>query len=305
MTNSKSLDLIKDIIVNIDNDKYPYLKKILVENKSDIKSENSNDELQQFINDNEDIEYIIISVKTGDNIDNLLDKIYNEVNSPDNNIPINKIAKTNLKEDLDATFSLILLGESSVGKTNFMMRYSLNIFETKFLSTYGLNRESKRVQIYGKKIYNVLITDTAGQERFRSLPKRYYKNQNGVLLLFSLDDKKSFLEVSNWMNDIKNNNQENENIIIYLIGNKIDLIENGEEKITKEEKEELIEKIGVKYYEISCKWDLNVEEVMARMILDCYKSNRPRNPSFQLTGEKTLEKEAGCCIAKIGGNDHQ
>lgn len=116
MTNSKSLDLIKDIIVNIDNDKYPYLKKILVENKSDIKSENSNDELQQFINDNEDIEYIIISVKTGDNIDNLLDKIYNEVNSPDNNIPINKIAKTNLKEDFDATFSLILLGESSVGK---------------------------------------------------------------------------------------------------------------------------------------------------------------------------------------------
>ena len=145
MTNSKSLDLIKDIIVNIDNDKYPYLKKILVENKSDIKSENSNDELQQFINDNEEIEYVIISVKTGDNMDNLLDKIYNEVNSPDNNIPINKIAKTNLKEDFDETFSLILLGESSVGKTNFMMRYSLNIFETKFLSTYGLNRESKRV----------------------------------------------------------------------------------------------------------------------------------------------------------------
>ena len=311
MNNHDSFHHVKDMIFNINDEKYPYLHKIIVENKSDISTKTPNEELQRILREYSSIDNIKISVKTGDNIDNLLNKIYDEVNSPENNVfPINKVSKCQLKDyskkDCKRTFSLTLIGESAVGKTNFMSRYAKNSFNSHFMSNIGVNNEYKKVKINDKDLYYLTIWDTAGQEQFRSIPRKYYLNADGIFLMFDVNDKNTFEEVSFWINDInesrgetEGNNGETEQrgFPIFLIGNKIDLVENEEEKITREEKEEFAKKIGVKYYEVSCKWNLNIEEVMARMILDCLNTVRHRSKSFVLTKDNNnkRDKKGGCC----------
>ena len=312
MNNHESFTPIKNIFAGIDNDKFPNLSKIIVENKSDLKSEKPNEELQKFINGNPNVGYIEISLKNGDNVDNLLNKIYDAVNSPKNVlIPINKVAKgTSNKYSIDnceKPFSLILVGNTAVGKTNLMARYARNGFQSLFLSTNGYNQEIKILKI-NNRFYHLTLWDTAGQERYSSLPRKYYKNVDGVLLLFDLTEKESFEQTSKWIEDInqystRSDEEENEKKdngpIIYLIGNKLDLLANGEEIITQEEKEALSKKLGVKYYEVSAKWNLNIEEVIARIILEIVNLNRnSRRKTFIVKKNQEPVKKKGCCLSK-------
>ena len=320
MTNPESLNKVKDIILNINDEKYPYLQKIIVENKADISPETSKEEIQKFFVDYSNLVHISISVKTGYNIDNLLNKIYEENNSTRNNlIPINQVAKSTFKikqnEESKTSISLILVGNSQVGKTNLMGRYAKNAFQTLFISSIGILNERKKIKINNKEICHLTLWDTAGQERFMSLPRKYYRNVDGVLLLFDLQNKESFTDISKWMDEINDysgttdeveeeKNDKSRRPIVYLIGNKIDLLYNKEVEITQKEKNELIKKIGVKYYEISCKWNLNVEEVMARIILECYKINRPREKIIQITKITNSNRE-GCCLGKNNNKKNQ
>ena len=105
------------------------------------------------------------------------------------------------------------------------------------------------MKIENKNIYQLKLCDTAGQERYRSIPRKYYRNADGILLLYDVEDKESFEHIEEWMqdikeylckNDVKEGIEKNENnLVIYLLGNKIDLINNGKEKVTKEEVEKL------------------------------------------------------------------
>lgn len=325
MNNYDSLFIVKDIILNIDDEKYPYLQKIIIENKSDISPETPDDELRKFLNDNKDIDYIKISVKTGYNIDNLLNKIYDEVNSPENNVfPIDKISKDNLrvytKNNISGVINLILLGESCVGKTNFMTRYTRNMFNQIFVSTVtGVNKEYKMLKI-NDKYYNLTFWDTVGQERFKSIPRKYFQNADGVLLLFDINDKTTFEEISNWMDKVNEDTYKTtegdteeitgKRIPVYIIGNKIDLLENEKEEISKKEKDDLAKKLGAKYYEVSCKWNLNIEEVTSRIIFDTIKTLRPRSKTIVLTKQSVnmktpLEKKGGCCSSSKKGEKNK
>ena len=104
--------------------------------------------------------------------------------------------------------------------------------------------------------------------------------------------------------DVKEGEEKKQNdLIIYLLGNKIDLINNDKdkEKVTKAEIEELANKLKVKYYDISCKWNLNIDEVMARIILDCTNKNKQRSKNFIITKDKMKaksKKKGGCCDKK-------
>ena len=166
--------------------------------------------------------------------------------------------------------------------------------------------------------------DTAGQERFKSLPKKYYRDADGVLLLFDVNDKESFKEVNNWVNQIKEysgkykENEENDidkdkdkdkgniindkkknDVVIYLLGNKIDMSQEYQWAVTRKEIDDLVDKLNVKYYDICCKWNLNIEEIMARLIYDCQKNIIPRKETIILT-QNTIKKEKDCCSAKKG-----
>ena len=327
MTNYKTLEPIKTLFVGLEKDKYPYLKKILVETKSDLEKESQNEEIQNIINKYPDIDHITISAKKGNNINDLLLRIYNEVNSPQkNSIPVNIVKKNklkeNLKEEKDASISLILLGNSGVGKTNFLMRLAKNIFQQQFLSTLGVNNEIKTYKIKDQNTILLTLWDTSGQERYRSMPRSYFKNVDGILLFFDVNDIESFKDTNIWLNEIEQYGTTEDNkkrdIILYLIGNKIDFAQNdevdadnieGKRKITvvtKKEKEELVNKLGVKYYEISCKWNMNIEEVMARIILDCSEKMKLNSKNIQLTKmSKNKNNEGGCCGSGQKGSNKE
>ena len=314
MTNHKSFEPVKTIISFIKDESYPNLKKIIVENKSDITTEKQNVALKNFVNFYPNIGYTSISLKTGDNFEDLLIQIYNEINPEKNIFPLDKVAKCSLKadyvnENYKGAFSLILVGDTQVGKSNFMTRYAKNKFNADFISSIGMNNEIKMMKIKNE-YYKLTLWDTAGQERFRSLPRKYYRNVDGVLLLFDINDKSTFEDVNNWMKEINEYSTKSEqeetkekkvnDIVIYLLANKIDLINKESERVTKEEIDELVNRLGIKYYEISCKWNLNLEEVMARICLDCYQSNRNeiKNKNIQITKVNNSSKKRECCLGK-------
>ena len=148
--------------------------------------------------------------------------------------------------------------------------------------------------------YRLSLFDTAGQERFSSLPKQYYKNVDGILLLFDVNNPQSFEHISDWMKDIKEysgkidkeGNEIKNDVIIYLIGNKIDL----EQKVSEEKRQDLINQLGIKYFEVSCKWNLNLEEVMARIILDCYHMNKNKKKTKKIKVKNiSNNKQKKCC----------
>ena len=146
------------------------------------------------------------------------------------------------------------------------------------------------------------LWDTAGQDRFKCLPKKYYQNADGVLLLFDVTNEDTFNNVSNWMKDVKENanknltgeNGQESEIALFLIGNKIDL---PNRVITRERAEEEAKSLGMKYFEVSCKINMNIPEVMSRMIMECHmKANHIEN-CFQLNAAKAKEKnkKKSCC----------
>ena len=307
ISNSKSFDLVKNLILSIDEDKFPYLKKILIENKLDLENQKqvSGFEIKEFLDKYSSMESEKLSLKDGDSVQDLLSKIYKAVNESNNNLAINKVYVSQSKvarvENCESSISLILIGDTHVGKTNFLTRYVDNKFHESFVSTVGIEREIKAVKI-DNKLYKLTIWDTAGQERFRSLPKKYYKNVDGVLLLYDVCDDKSFNDVNNWLNDVKDNsNKTVENgesdLSLFLIGNKID--KDGR-VVTREKGEELAKSLGMKYYEISCKNNINVHEIMARMIFECYKrcnvSNN--NDAMKLSNTNQKRNKGGCCDKK-------
>ena len=308
ITNKNSFDLVKELINFIDKDKFPYLQKILIENKLDLENQKqiSEIEVKEFLDNNSSIQHEKLSLKNNDSIDGLVSKIYKAVNNSNNDLAINQvnISRKELTrlDSFESQFSLILIGDSKVGKTNFVSRYINNKFQLSFTSTVGIGREIKAVKI-DNKLYKLTIWDTAGQERFKSLPIKYYKNVDGVLLLFDVCDESSFDNVQNWLKDVKqNSNRTTENgepdISLYLIGNKID---KEDRVITKEKAEELANSLGMKYFEISCKMNMNLHEIIARILFECYKrANNYTSGNIQISNTGNNDgKKSGCCLKQL------
>ena len=234
----------------------------------------------------------------------LLKKINAAVNESKNELPTNIVSEAIDKRsglmNGQGALSFILIGDSTVGKTCFLTRYFKNQFNETFLSTIGIDKEIKHVKV-GNDSYKMTLWDTAGQERFKCLPKKYYQNADGVLLLFDVTNEDTFNNVSNWMKDVKENSNKDgkeSDIALYLIGNKID---KPDRVISKETAETQAKSLGMKYFEVSCKINMNIPEVMARMIMECHMRTNHIENCFQLKPTKATTNErrrGGCC-----GND--
>ena len=307
ITNPDSFNLIKELINNANINNFSYLKSILVQNKFDLESTRqvSSFEIKEYLENNKSIDNQEISVKNGDNIQELISKINQAVNENKNELPSNIVSeaiekKANLM-NAQGSLSFILIGDSTVGKTCFLNRYFKNQFTETFLSTIGIDKEMKHVKV-GNENYKLTVWDTAGQERFRCLPKKYYQNADGVLLLFDVTSEETFTSVSNWMKDVKDNSNKTitndannqSDISLYLIGNKID---KPDRVISREKAEEMAKSLGMKYFEVSCKINMNIPEVMARMIMECHMKANKIDNCFKLQPVKKEEKKSGrkCC----------
>ena len=287
--------LINTIIINLN---CSYLKKILIINKIDLEDERKvsnceiNDYINEFMTELEDFE---ISLKTKNGIEKIWDKVNEYVNKTYHRIPINLLSeKHDITLDTDDFFktegsiNIILIGDSGVGKSNLFSRYFHNKFEDNFISTIGMDRQTKLIK-YKNKNYRLNISDTAGQERFRSLPIKYYQNADGALLLFDITDKDSFQNINLWIEDLTKNSRSLKQTI-YLIGNKIDL---PNRNISQEDAKELAEKLNLQYYEMSCKLNMNIYEIISRLFIDCLNNLNEAN-GFQINKKKKQAKK-GCC----------
>ena len=96
------------------------------------------------------------------------------------------------KKQKELLYKILLLGDSSVGKTCFLMRYSDNTFQEIHMSTIGLDYKLKNVQLDDGKIVKIQIWDTAGQDRFRSITKNYYKGAHGIILIYDVTSRKTY-----------------------------------------------------------------------------------------------------------------
>ena len=299
ITNEESFELIESLISNISIDKYPYLKMILIQNKCDLENNRkiSKEKFGDFINKNNSIESLEISSKDGKNIPELINKINIAVNESKNKLPSNIVSEAQGQKktlmNVSGSLSLVLVGDTSVGKTCLVNRYFKNKFDASTLSNIGIDKDIKFVKI-GEEELKLTVWDTVGQERFRALPKKYYQNADGVLLLFDVTDEQTFLHVNDWIKDVKDNSNKENDVVIYILGNKIDM---PERVITKEKAEEFSKSLGLKYFEISCKINMNIPEVMARMIMECHMKNSGIKDVFQLKPAKKGEHRdrRGCC----------
>ena len=123
----------------------------------------------------------------------------------------------------DIVYKVLLLGDSSVGKTCFLLRYCDKTFQDAHLSTIGLDYRLKSMTLKNKKNIKLQIWDTAGQDRFRAITKNYYKGANGIILIYDVTNMQTYENVKNWISQIKE--EANPNVIIYLAENKIDMDE--------------------------------------------------------------------------------
>ena len=138
-------------------------------------------------------------------------------------------------------YKFILLGDTSVGKTCLFKKITSGLFLSKNVSTVGIDRKTisyeQEFEEEGKKVLkniNINIIDTAGEERYRSITKSYYKGSNGIILLYDITDKISFDHLKDWIDNIKNSvgNYEENKYTIFLLGTKLDLVQ--EEKKSRE-----------------------------------------------------------------------
>ena len=162
----------------------------------------------------------------------------------------------------ESVYKVLLLGDSKVGKTCFLMRYTDNTFQEMHMSTIGLDYRLKSMTLKSGKNVKVQIWDTAGQDRFRAITKNYYKGAHGIILIYDVTNQLSFDNVSNWINQIKE--EASDKVTIFLVGNKIDDVENR--KIQTESGKNLAENFQLQFYETSAKTGENVEKTFQALV---------------------------------------
>ena len=219
--------------------------------------------------------------------------------------PMRLQKESKIIKNTENTLNLLLLGSPTVGKTSFAQKLFSNEFKEATLSTLGIDIESTVAELHDSLI-KIELWDTVGQERLRSLPQKYYSKGDGFFLLFDVNDRQSFNDISGWIEDIRKargdgdekdfEKRSNDEVLI-LIGNKIDKI--GQRQVTREEAIELANKFDVKYYETSCKQGINLYEILCDIIFQASKSYKRESVQVVLLKRqdqaKNPNKKKKCC----------
>ena len=204
-------------------------------------------------------------------------------------------------EENSITFKILLLGDQTVGKTSFMLRYCDDGFDGETVCTVGVDSKIKTINKNNKEI-KLKIYDTAGQEKFRSFVKNFCKIADGILLLYDISNLRSFESITNWIESLKDAIYLDE-IPLVVIGNKCDYVQEVRE-VTEEMKRKLEEKIGMKIIETSAKNNINIEEAFDSLVnnlIGIHSSNKfEKNKTLKLEKEDLKsKKKPNCCLKKI------
>ena len=206
------------------------------------------------------------------------------------------------EQEYDYLFKLLLIGNSSVGKSSLLFRFVENVWDDSFVPTIGVDFKLKTLEVNGKKI-KLQIWDTAGQERFKNITSSYYRGGNGVLVVYDITDRESFENLTSWLIEIEKN--ANKNVYKLLIGNKCDL--EDKRKVSIQEGKDFAESNGMKFIETSAKDNTKVQEAFELLTSDIMKNNmnkekglEKKDPNKQIylsnnTEDISVKKSGGCC----------
>lgn len=178
-----------------------------------------------------------------------------------------------IHEDIfDVILKVVLIGDSGVGKSNLLSRYTRNEFNLESKSTIGVEFATRSIKIDGKQV-KAQIWDTAGQERFRAITNTYYRGAVGALLVYDVSKLSTYEHVAQWLKELRE--QGDPGLIILLVGNKSDLVE--QRAVTTEEGRTFAEENGMKFIETSAMNASNVDDAFTTILTESYRyvSNKP------------------------------
>ena len=171
------------------------------------------------------------------------------------------------EEVYDFLFKVVMIGDSGVGKSNLLMRYTKGDFNIESKTTIGVEFATKTVETADKKVVKAQIWDTAGQERYRAITNAYYRGAVGALLVYDVTSASSFKHVVDWLRELKQ--YADSNIVILLVGNKTDLKDRRE--VRKEDAAAYADQHQLAFIETSALDCSNVDLAFDRIINEIHK----------------------------------
>ena len=199
----------------------------------------------------------------------------------------------NVKSEFENIIKLLLIGDSAVGKTNFIFRYVNDSYTSNHLSTVGFDFKSVVTKLSkSKKTVKLQIWDTAGQERYMSVNKNLFLKVQGILLFYSITDRESFEHITNWVDIIRDTC---DSLPIILIGNKKD--DENSRIVSEDEGKKLANNFNLEFLEASGKENINVKESFEK-IAEAVIANTfaERKNNLQLSDDKKNGKnKKKCC----------
>jgi len=205
---------------------------------------------------------------------------------------------TSKQQAYDYLIKLLLIGDSGVGKSCLLLRFSDDSFTPSFITTIGIDFKIRTIELEGKRI-KLQIWDTAGQERFRTITTAYYRGAMGILLVYDVTDEKSFSNIRNWIRNIEQHATDNVNKM--LVGNKCDM---ADKRVVEPERgKALADEYSIKFMETSAKSSINVEEAFITLAKDIKKRlidsqepapERPETATVKPGGSKAAGDKKPC-----------
>jgi len=204
----------------------------------------------------------------------------------------------------DYLFKIVLIGDSGVGKSNLLSRFTRNEFNLESKSTIGVEFATRSINVDGKTV-KAQIWDTAGQERYRAITSAYYRGAVGALLVYDIAKHATYVNVTRWLKELRDH--ADSNIVIMLVGNKSDL--KHLRAVPTEEAKSFSTENGLSFIETSALDASNVESAFQTILTDVYRivssksleqSNDPiRPPTDTLTVTPSLDPQTAqsskCC----------
>ena len=179
--------------------------------------------------------------------------------------PSLSLKKKNKKNSYDYLFKVVLIGDSGVGKSNLLSRFTRNEFCLESKSTIGVEFATRSIAVDGKTV-KAQIWDTAGQERYRAITSAYYRGAVGALLVYDITKAQTFENVERWLKELRDH--ADANIVISLVGNKADL--RHLRAVGAEDAAAFCEREGLSFVETSALEATNVDEAFQRILTEIY-----------------------------------
>ncbi|KAM8846807.1 ras-related protein Rab-15 isoform 2-T2 [Synchiropus picturatus] len=201
-----------------------------------------------------------------------------------------------MAKQYDVLFRLLLLGDSGVGKTCLLCRFTDNEFHSSHISTIGVDFKMKTLLIDGVKV-RIQIWDTAGQERYQTITKQYYRRAQGIFLVYDITSERSFQHIMKWASDV-------DEVQKILVGNKSDEV--GKRQVATEQGIKLAKAYGMDFFETSAFTNKNITETFTRLSEQVLAANKKDLDLLRVSMTEELnladlEEEEGLCDGAAGG----